>query len=159
MEGALVTKVTSRASDSRSVANSQLRLIAAGLRRKIIWILTPTEYTRKDFIDGLREFLKDFALGKWDSLVDRDVALATSVSSGVTSRILRIGQSLAIGVSPYLLITFYERFRHPLTQPLQDYANLLSVVWLGVCILSEIDPRWSERVGGFKEAVSIVTRR
>jgi hypothetical protein len=156
VDRALVFRLTSRASYGRTLANSQLRLIAAGLRTKILWVLTPMEHAREDLIYKLQEFIRNLALGRWDLLIEGDAGLAAVPPSGLTNWLLRIGLSLAIGAAPFLGLKSYLWFGDPLSQQLKDYAGLSSMLWFAACVLSEIDPRWSERIGGLKEAISIV---
>ena len=69
---------------------------------------------------------------------------------------LKACRFLVVALGPILALRLYDHFGDHLNQPIKDYADLFSVVWIAVCIASEVDPRWSERLGGIKEVVNVL---
>jgi hypothetical protein len=60
------------ASASESIVRESFRQIGGGLRNKIMWLITPKENTRQDFVATLQDILINLVLGQWDALERAD---------------------------------------------------------------------------------------
>jgi hypothetical protein len=152
IENDIVKKLVSSTAASSSIVKDQFHKIAGGLWNKILWITTPQDNTRHEFILRLRQFLMDFALGRWDALEKQDVIIDRRHSW--IRRILSASRWCFLAFAPLVLLFLYENLVEPLSAPLKDYARPFVLGWLMVNLIS-LDPNWKEKLSGVKDLISL----
>jgi hypothetical protein len=142
-------------SASSSIVKDQFHKIAGGLWSKILWISTPQDNTRQEFIVKLQQFVTNVALGRWDSLERQDITFGLKKSW--LARILFAVRWSLLEFGPIVLFYSYEHVIGPLNAPLGDYARLVTVVWLIANVIS-VDPLWKEKLSAVKDLITLKSK-
>jgi hypothetical protein len=151
----MTRKLVRNTSASSIVVKQQLCKIASGLWSKILWITTPRDDTRQEFIRRLQEFLTEFALGRWDALEKQDLAI--DFTKPQINRVLSALRWCLFASWPLMVVYAYNWFGGPTNPLLNDYAKLAALGWLFVSVIT-LDPLWKDKLSAVRDLISAIRK-
>lgn len=130
------------------------KMIAASVRSKERWILTPKADTHSCFSKNILEMLTLITKGDWDSL-EKIAPEKIEIKKLWKDRLSDAMRILFIGVFPVLVIWFVQNSSMALTSPISDYAVSVGLLWALFTVVTTLDPMISVKLDAIKEIVNL----
>jgi hypothetical protein len=134
--------------------NKATRRMAAALRAKKKWLLTPKPDTREHLIKALAAALVNTATGDWDGLEQADLEPVSRAQ--FVSQVGGLVWQLVQGALPLLVLLGIRRVEPAFAGPLADSAITGAVMWFALRLLAVIDPHYREKLAELKELPDIL---
>lgn len=129
--------------------------IAASLRLKKTWILTPRNDTANHFTKNISDTLISIANGDWDSL-EKAEPEKIGTRTLWKDRLKDIGKVLFIGFSPIITLWFIQNSPLAISKPLSDYAIAGSLLWALFTSITTFDSSFSLKIDALKEIANLL---
>ena len=129
--------------------------IAASLRLKKVWVLTPKEDTLEYLLDEFKSYLINIVLGNWDEL-DQVEPKKISTKRIWLERIRRTFRVLIIGGIPFLALGLIQSSSIALVSPYVDYATIGAILWAVITIVVTFDPLFVVKVDAMRDVMTLL---
>jgi hypothetical protein len=141
--------------------NDSMRQVAAALREKKKWILTP----KKDTFDNLAAIMSSTLLciinGDWDALERKepDKVILSVRRHAVIDFILKISKVVLLAVLPILVFLGYQLTPFAITGAAQGFVIVGLILWVGLTFLVRFDPDVNAKVQLLKDAKTLLSSK
>ena len=112
--------------------------MAAAMREKKKWILTPTPNTRESLMEHLKTDFTSAVLNNWDGFEKEEPEQLSR--SQFVFRVKELLEAFIKGALPLLAFLIVQRTPFAIADPTADYAMLAALGWLLVTVLLTVDP-------------------
>jgi hypothetical protein len=130
------------------------RQIAAALRAKKKWLLTPKADTRQHFVRAMARNLVHAAMGDWDSF---EKAELQAPMLSWPARVANLAATLLKSAFPLLALLVIQRVYPAFNALVGDYALSGAILWFVVSLLASLDPQYKDKLAGAGEALKLLS--
>ncbi len=130
-----------------------MRQMAAALRAKKKWLLTPKADTRQHFMRAIAQSLVHAATGDWDSF--EKIELPASTLSW-PARAANLALTLLKSAFPLLALLVIQRVYPAFNALVGDYALSGAILWFVVSLIASLDPQYKDKLAGAGEALNLL---
>ncbi|HEY0785205.1 MAG TPA: hypothetical protein VGD62_04990 [Acidobacteriaceae bacterium] len=138
----------------RAWLRERMTLVATRFREMKQWIILPRADTRDYLLQQLAAITISLAQGDWDALPTAQTSQQAR-RAGHLANALGSLRTLAASVLPILILVALARLHVRLPEALRLYAYLAASFWLGIGVLSLLDPLYAARLDAVKSAMQI----
>jgi hypothetical protein len=134
-----------------------MKQIAAALRDKKKWILTPQEHTRDHFLNEMAYMLIFFVQGNWDALDRKEVEGMTTrgIWHTFVDLLLKVAKFLLSAIVPLALFFALQQTPFAFTGALYNGAIFFLILYEFVILASALNPDFGARISTIKDIISI----
>jgi hypothetical protein len=134
-----------------------MKQIAAALRDKKKWILTPQEHTRDNFLNEMAYMLIFFVQGNWDALDRKELEGMTTrgIWHTFVDLLLKMVKFLLSAIFPLALFFALQQTPFAFTGALYNGAIFFLILYEFVILASALNPDFGARISTIKDIISI----
>lgn len=129
--------------------------IAAALRAKKYWLLTPKADTRLFFSENITNTLISIANGNWD-MVEKIEPEKISTQQKWKERLGNTAKVLIVGGAPMGLLWLIQNSPLALSEPVSDYAIGSAILWILFTAITTFDPLFGTKIDALKETINLL---
>src|SRR5262249_39412746 len=121
------------------------------------WVLSPMPDTYHHFIDRIASMLVQVIEGTWDRWDSFDMP-ATNPAARRRVWLVRTGTAtrvLIVTFTPAVLLIILQHSRYALSGPAATSAGLIAFAWVGITLLTTLDPAYSGKIAVLKDLTGI----
>lgn len=154
-EPALLTARQDRATTSWIKEN--MKQVAAALREKKKWILTPKKDTRENFIRSIASTFTCFVEGDWDTLERTEPMKLTSgqLRHNIATFLLKAFRTVVVAALPFVCFFVIQQTPYAITGPILNVVVTALTLW-GLSVIGHaINPNFSSTITNIKNIQSL----
>jgi len=136
---------------------NSMKQVAAALREKKKWILTPMEDTAEYLIAKMTSTLVFVVTDNWHALEREEPEKITyqKFTHRLLSSLSKFLKLSFVGLFPLLFLIILQQTQFAITGPVRDYAFIISLGWFVLTFLINVDSSISTKISLIKDFKSL----
>ena len=135
-------------------------LVAAALREKKMWILTPKKDTYDNFVKSIASTITCIVIGNWDALEKMEKEKFLELEKASRSkrwrlRMIRLFRTVFVAIIPLVIVLILQWTSLALSGTFREYTIIGTIVWAALTLISTIDSNFGIKISAIKDIASL----